>query len=252
LGIPRPQVIGHLHMLWYWAMDYAQDGRIGGFDALDVAIAADWEGEPDAFIDGLKQAGFIDRDGKLHDWEDYAGKYFKRREQNMERQQRFRETRASKPDSPVSRVSNALLTDVSRVSNASRVEKSREENISEPTVPLVRSRGPYTDEFEQFWDDYPKVTNNSKIKAFKAWDRLTKERRQLARDALPAFIASDGWRRGFAPHTTTYLNGRLWESAPAQSPNGAERPTLRVMTDAERTAFEAERRARLALLDGDA
>lgn len=28
LNISLPQAIGHLHLLWWWCMDYAQDGDL--------------------------------------------------------------------------------------------------------------------------------------------------------------------------------------------------------------------------------
>ena len=31
LGISTPQAIGHLHLLWWWALDYAQDGSLAAF-----------------------------------------------------------------------------------------------------------------------------------------------------------------------------------------------------------------------------
>ncbi len=95
LGISRPCVIGHLHCLWWWAIDYAQDGEVSRFDALDLAIGAEWEGDESAFVDALVTAGFLDRseDGCLtiHHWNDYAGKLIERRERNAER---MREARA--------------------------------------------------------------------------------------------------------------------------------------------------------------
>ncbi len=80
----------------------------------------------------------------------------------------------------------------------------------------------YTQDFEDFWRDYPRVVNNSKLKAFKTWRGMKEPARRAARDALPRFLASDGWRRGFAPHTSTYLNGRLWE---AEQPDKPAQPT---------------------------
>lgn len=78
----------------------------------------------------------------------------------------------------------------------------------------------YTAEFEVFWADYPRVVNNSKLKAFNAWSKLSDKHRAAACAALPKFNASDGWQRGFAPHTATFLNGKLWE---AEQPDGPAR-----------------------------
>ena len=82
LGIPTVHLVGHLHYLWYWAMDYAPDGDLSAFDPEDIADAADWTGDPDAFIKALVSAGggrrpgFLEeRDGlHIHDWIDHGGR----------------------------------------------------------------------------------------------------------------------------------------------------------------------------------
>lgn len=100
LNLPRVHLVGHLHALWYWCMDYAQDGEVTRYDAADLADAAEWEGDPDLFVDSLITAGFLDRgtDGALHvhDWHDYAGRLIERRAANRNR---MRSARA-KHDTP--------------------------------------------------------------------------------------------------------------------------------------------------------
>jgi hypothetical protein len=84
LDVSLPTVIGHLHLLWYWALDHAIDGDVSRFDPDDLADAAGWEGDPDTFVKALTDcgpgdgAGFLDPDGHLHDWGEYGGKYGKR------------------------------------------------------------------------------------------------------------------------------------------------------------------------------
>src|SRR5690606_35050042 len=89
LNIHTAQAIGHLHMFWWWALDYAQDGEISNCDPEDIAIAADWPGDASEFFDALVSVGFIDRheDGKatIHDWYDYAGKLIEKRAADAER-----------------------------------------------------------------------------------------------------------------------------------------------------------------------
>lgn len=102
LGISRAALIGHLHMLWWWALDYAPDGDLSGYNVLDIADAADWEGDSEAFVQALTDCGRGGRPGYLetstdgrmviHDWMEYAGKLVERREANA---QRMREKRAA-------------------------------------------------------------------------------------------------------------------------------------------------------------
>ncbi|RPH31427.1 hypothetical protein EHM92_09060 [bacterium] len=89
LGISVPTVIGHLHILWHWALSYAQDGDLTDFSNADIALAARWEGDPDLFVKSLTdcrlgngRAGFLEVvDGRtmIHDWWDYAGKLIDKR-----------------------------------------------------------------------------------------------------------------------------------------------------------------------------
>lgn len=75
LDVTRAAAIGHLFMVWWWAVDFAPDGVV---DAEDVADAAEWNvAEAEWFAKTLEQAGFLDPvDGGwvIHDWSDYAGK----------------------------------------------------------------------------------------------------------------------------------------------------------------------------------
>jgi hypothetical protein len=92
LGIAVPAALGHMHLLWWWAIEYAPDGDVGRFDAAEVALACMWEGDETALLPALQRAGFVDANGHIHDWHDYAGKLVDRRRRNAER---MREDRAA-------------------------------------------------------------------------------------------------------------------------------------------------------------
>jgi hypothetical protein len=93
LGLSIPAMIGHLHCLWYWALDYAQDGSLSKYESWEIADAALYPGDPDDFIQALKECG-NDRPGFLevtdqgltiHDWWDYAGCLIEARKANADR-----------------------------------------------------------------------------------------------------------------------------------------------------------------------
>jgi len=96
LGIKRVHLVGHLHALWWWSLDYADDGDLSRYESDVIADACEWEDDPDTFIDALVSAGFLstDDDGALHvhDWMDYAGRLVQRRKANA---QRMRDARAA-------------------------------------------------------------------------------------------------------------------------------------------------------------
>ena len=98
LDISIVAAIGHLHYLWWWALDFAQDGYIGKYDEFDIAEACMWVGEHQCFVDALIQAGFVDKTEaglSIHDWFDYAGRLIIqkdiKKEKTKERVKRFRD-----------------------------------------------------------------------------------------------------------------------------------------------------------------
>lgn len=76
LKIKTPQAVGHMCMLWLWAIDNAPDGDLSPFGADEIAEAGGYTGkDPHAFVDALVGAGFVDDDGTslmIHEWYDYA------------------------------------------------------------------------------------------------------------------------------------------------------------------------------------
>lgn len=94
LDISIAAAIGHLHLLWWWALDYAQDGSLARYDASDIAQAVLWDGDPQAFVDAMLEVRFLDRIGHdslaIHDWDDYAGRLIDKRRQNAERMRNVR------------------------------------------------------------------------------------------------------------------------------------------------------------------
>jgi hypothetical protein len=101
LGIPEVHLAGHLHYLWYWAMDYAQEGDITKYKAVQIAKAAGWTGDAERFVSALVgcgadgQPGFLERtdDGQLliHDWFEYGGRLIEMRRHNADKQKAWRD-----------------------------------------------------------------------------------------------------------------------------------------------------------------
>jgi hypothetical protein len=82
--VSEPAMIGHLHLLWWFALSLAPDGDLSRYDADDIAIAAQYDGDPKLFVKALRECGpsgsfgFITDDMRLHDWDDYGGKYIRK------------------------------------------------------------------------------------------------------------------------------------------------------------------------------
>lgn len=135
LKIKTPQAVGHLAMLWLWAVDNTPDGDLSALDPEDIAEACEWPKDAEQFVQALTEAGFIDPDAKLHDWSDYAGMLLDRREnqreQNRKRQQRYRNKR--KADSNATE-SNVSTQDSNTVTHDNNVSVTRYESVSNAPV----------------------------------------------------------------------------------------------------------------------
>ena len=79
LGVTLPDVVGRLHLLWWWAMNYAKDGNLSKYDASDIADAVEWDGDQGLLLNALIKTGFIDKnkDGTmvLRDWDTIKGDF---------------------------------------------------------------------------------------------------------------------------------------------------------------------------------
>jgi hypothetical protein len=103
LGIRKRDAIGILHLLWWFAGQYAGDGRLDKFSVTHIARACDWDGDPNPLIDALMTAGFMDRAPlRVHDWQEYRlhfdalqSKIDKKREKVRERVRSYRQRNAS-------------------------------------------------------------------------------------------------------------------------------------------------------------
>ncbi len=87
------QAIGHLHFLSWRAVDYAPDGDLSRYAAQELAAACEWNGDPDLWLAALHESGWIDPDGRLHNWDSYGGRLCRKRENNRVRQERWRQRR---------------------------------------------------------------------------------------------------------------------------------------------------------------
>lgn len=202
MEIDKVQAIGHLHCLWWWSMTYAPDGDLSDFDTYDIALAAEYQGDPDLLWNELERAGFIDDDGTLHDWTDYGGKVLTQREKNAEKQARYRTKQGRNRNVTVTLPESDGL-------EKSREEKKRVEKKTTPLPPKGDENGGYTQEFQDFWD----ISNRkgAKADAQKAWNKLSSKQRTEAKLNIQRWVAVYP-QVGFAYDVSRWLNGHFWES----------------------------------------
>lgn len=121
--------VGHLHFLWWWAMNHAQDGCLDRYDADDIADACGWYGDVNLFYNALIDSGFIDESETgfiIHDWHDYAGKLIALRQKDADRKRNSRGKKDESEGSPadIQRTSDGHLED----SDGRRTESIRNPN----------------------------------------------------------------------------------------------------------------------------
>jgi len=69
------EAIGKLHRLWWWTLKYAEDGDLSKYDVSQFLDRLNPKISPKELFEVLKELDFIEKDGKIHDWLDYAGRY---------------------------------------------------------------------------------------------------------------------------------------------------------------------------------
>jgi hypothetical protein len=244
LGLETAQAVGHLALLWCWALDNAPDGFLNGTPAGCVARAAQWAGDAGAFVDALVDVGYLDAgaDGLcLHDWDEYAGILVEKREANAARMRRARAQREE--NTCAERAQNVQRTCDARA--GAREEKRREEKKIPPTPyegecasvefqPLVD-----TDALPDRYDEWRTLygrnrehpSRNNWPDGRKAWDALL--RRKVTADqvllvtryllATDRSLQSDAYKPGPGPFLRKLdLAGLLpdalaWEAAGGQT-----------------------------------
>lgn len=75
MGVELDVVIGRLHLLWWWCLDYGIDGDLSKHEAKVVEHACDIP------LRTLIRAGFVDSTPyrRIHDWWDNQGAYLRSR-----------------------------------------------------------------------------------------------------------------------------------------------------------------------------
>ena len=239
LGINIAQAVGHMAMLWTWALDAAPDGDLSPFDSLDIAEQVGWEGDPQTFIDGIAAAGFADKEGDrllIHDWHNYGGKLADKRRTDAERK----------------RLSRGCPTDVQRTSldvHSPSVGRRGNSTVHDSTVPnhvhahsderalsVPFEEGPYPiasedvapkgaakkraaprragpGRFDEWWQVYPR--HIARKDAEVAWASLAPSDELINRiiTATMAQAQTDAWtkdRGEFVPYPATWLRAERW------------------------------------------
>ena len=199
LGVSLPAAIGHVVLVWTWAVRYAPNGDLSRFDPDVIADAAGWDDDPGQFVRAMIAAGFLDEDLAIHDWDAYAGRLLDRREANARRMREAREKArvATNGSEPPLRGANIDSVDVetraahatgTRASHVQGLQNRTEQNLTGPDTtpppnPLRTAEGEAgltgaTDDDTALWERAREVltlgwlpTNVEKVWAFEVLGR---------------------------------------------------------------------------------
>jgi hypothetical protein len=113
LNTDAPTAMGCLVTLWLWALDAAPDGDLSALSSRELSEVC---GLPlrfrKNFKESLKFSGFLDADDRIHDWEEYTGRYQANRLRQKEYQRKYRERLARKCESNVSLTLDGTIPDL--------------------------------------------------------------------------------------------------------------------------------------------
>lgn len=107
LRISDNEAIGLVVRFWGWMSQHGRNGTVAGLSDHQIEKAAGWRGKRGRFAGFVKEF-HTDHEGRVKEWDDYAGQLEARREKDRERQKLRRMSRGQSngrhadapPDSP--------------------------------------------------------------------------------------------------------------------------------------------------------
>lgn len=238
-GTSVPAMVGHLHLIWHWALDFAQEGDVSQYEPWQVEDAAMWDGDEGVLFTALRDSGFINDDCALHDWHEYAGKLIERRRADSERKRRESPKKTQESDqmqddiqrnsdgTPPEDITESIRnlnrnpnrtnlntnTDQNAPDGAGACDSSGDQNDDpgKPKRPQVK----YPADFEEFWRSYPSGHGN-KGRSYDQWRRIRPDAELHAEimAGIERWKQSDRWQRGFVKAAEVWLKDAWWANDP--------------------------------------
>lgn len=275
LNISIPATIGHLHMLWWWALDFAPDGDLSKFENYEIAYVMMWENDPELLINALVFSGYLDEIQPeneennvgifIHDWFEHGGKLITKRAEEARRKKEFRDNQKPKRGRPkkikstsVGRPadgecnSNSNIKDINTTTSACEGES---ENLPEDILndtPLQGEDSPFIQILDAYCELHRKLDIHVK-------DRERAMMRRVIDSGIPAKFAVAAMHKLYSakkqreeeegaifrpPTSFTYYSSAIVEAwkaeqntqtTPVSSGKFAQKQVGRAISDAEET-----------------
>lgn len=171
LKISEVQARGHMCTLWVWTLRYAPDGNLSEFDHEDLAIASDWDGDPEEFINALLKVKLLDSDDNslhIHDWMERAGSFMEKVRKRKQRQQDHIDTVSQDNPGQSRNVPRKIRLDKTRLDKTrTDTDKTKKLSVSESQVEEVLSH------FQRFNPNYRVPTHPEAEEVMLVRDRVS-------------------------------------------------------------------------------
>lgn len=146
LGIKKYEAVGHLTLLWHFALKYAwRDGDLRRFTPRVICDAVGWDKDHDTFVMALQETGWLEKDSlQIHDWLSYAGKLVNDRLYNEERRENAVKRRKTSSNAVNPRKSTATVpnpTLPNRTKDLKTTEPLKDKGSSTPLKPSATEKG---------------------------------------------------------------------------------------------------------------
>lgn len=214
---PNVVAVGLLVSLWTWAVQNAYSGDLSGCSDRTIAEAARYRKRPEVLVQALKDAGWLDADMKLHDWDEYATLLMEqednRKAKTRERVRRYREKKKPSQSATCNAPCNVTVTpcNASTVPNQTIPNHTISNDNAGNNLPAVPSPPPTPVEgkaFTAFWNAYPFKASREDASEDRVQDRCVRQGEGLLCELLEQ-----------AP-TGPYGCGRAAEGCPDREPTG--------------------------------
>jgi hypothetical protein len=203
------------------AAQYKTDGRLTGMTLGDIALAAQWQGDREAFTSKLIEVRLLDQRGKivaLHDWKEhngYAATYMKRRERGKKAaESRWNSTQETAEQS----VSNAQASPMLEHSLGNAPSPDPSPSPSPKPSRKERIKSEIENWFRTvFLPKYPEARRGSQIST--ALSELRKlnpsaEEREEIMVVLEAWKHHPDWLKGYAPGPGNFFKSEQYKKPP--------------------------------------
>lgn len=221
---------GMLVSLWTWAVQNACSGDLSSCSDRAIADAARYRRKPEVFVSALIDAGWLDEDRHLHDWEEYTALLLTRldaqKEKTRQRVKRYRNNKNAPDGDKKSASCNSVCNVTVTQCNVPTIPLPIPLPVSNISAPNTVDGAPPSQEtsasfdgqsFTAFWDAYPsKIDRNA---AWEAWRTLRPDvtTARMILQALGAWKISSQWAEDggrFIPRAAKFLTEGHYKSPP--------------------------------------